>query len=72
MSDAGETRTDLQQAVELIRWFKQRNAKLEAERHEPIAIVSMACRFPGAVDSPEKYWKLLAEGEERQDALSRV
>lgn len=28
---------------------------------EPIAIVGMGCRFPGA-DSPEAYWQLLIEG----------
>ncbi|SOD67806.1 Acyl transferase domain-containing protein, partial [Streptomyces zhaozhouensis] len=29
---------------------------------EPIAIVSMGCRFPGGVASPEDLWRLLAEG----------
>ncbi|WP_435818931.1 SDR family NAD(P)-dependent oxidoreductase, partial [Micromonospora chalcea] len=29
---------------------------------EPIAIVSMACRFPGGVSSPQELWRLLAEG----------
>ncbi|HSP26806.1 MAG TPA: type I polyketide synthase, partial [Saliniramus sp.] len=30
---------------------------------EPIAIVGMACRFPGASD-PDSFWRLLAEGRE--------
>ncbi|MFQ6212453.1 beta-ketoacyl synthase N-terminal-like domain-containing protein, partial [Bacillus mobilis] len=29
---------------------------------EPIAIVGMACRFPGGVNSPAEFWRLLTEG----------
>ncbi|MFD4477848.1 type I polyketide synthase, partial [Streptomyces sp. NPDC058471] len=44
--------------------LQQRNAELEEQRVEPVAIVSMACRFPGEVTSPEEYWRLLHEGRD--------
>ncbi len=43
--------------------------KKEQVRHEPIAIVGMACRLPGGANSLDDYWRLLAEG---RDGTSEV
>src|ERR1700742_3055017 len=50
----------------------QLNEQVEAARaraHEPIAVICMGCRFPGGVNDPDGYFRLLSEG---RDAIREV
>ena len=49
--------------VALHRAMAERDTLLK-ERHEPIAIVGMGCRFPGGAESPRAFWDLLDEGRD--------
>ncbi|WP_344570914.1 type I polyketide synthase, partial [Streptomyces axinellae] len=43
---------------------RQRLVDAESGSSEPLAIVSMGCRFPGGVRSPGELWRLLREGRD--------
>ncbi|WP_445548260.1 type I polyketide synthase, partial [Frankia sp. CiP1_Cm_nod1] len=41
---------------------RERLREARGERQEPIAIVGLACRFPGGAGSPDGLWRLVADG----------
>jgi amino acid adenylation domain-containing protein/thioester reductase-like protein len=41
---------------------RRRRLRSDSSDYEDIAIVSMACRLPGGITTPEKYWELLEKG----------
>ena len=49
------------QALLKIRELKQQLVAAQNVTSEPIAIVSMACRFPRTSDTPEKFWQSLVD-----------
>src|SRR3954451_13844847 len=65
MSQTPEQIADLSQLKQALLALKKMRVKLDAaerSRTEPIAIIGMACTFPGGANDPEAYWRILRDG----------
>ena len=66
--EPAEPLSPTKRALLAVQQMKAQVEALEHEKHEPIAVVGLGCRFPGA-NNPDEFWTLLHDGV---DAIAEV
>ncbi|MEV6319479.1 type I polyketide synthase, partial [Streptomyces sp. NPDC051776] len=69
MANEDKLRDYLKRVTTDLRQARRRLQEVEARHQEPIAIVSMSCRFPGNAHTPEDFWDLLVAGADTVSEL---
>ena len=62
MADREKLSKYLRKVTGELRAAQRRVLELEQHGSEPIAILGMACRYPGGIGDPEDLWRLVGAG----------